>query len=268
MTVVMDLVTQAEELVLTLGASPWVLLAVLVLAMVDGFFPPVPSESVVIAAAVLATAGDGPPLLLLVPVAALGAFVGDTIAFAVGRRVPLDRVLRGRRGSRARVRAEAGLARRGTALIVGARFVPVGRVAVNLSAGALGFPARRFLATAGVAAVLWAGYSTALGVAASRLFALSPTLAVAAGVAGGILSGLVLDALVSAGQRWRVRRADAAGADAAGAGVPTAGPTAAPGSLARPTPAASWGSYPRGARGPVPPPRPCPAAAPPGPARR
>ena len=50
----MEMMAATEEWVIALAGSPWILLAVLALATIDGFFPPVPSESVVIAVAVLA----------------------------------------------------------------------------------------------------------------------------------------------------------------------------------------------------------------------
>ena len=53
---------------------------------VDGIFPPVPSESLVIAMAALTAQGEGHPLWLLIPVAALGAVTGDVLAYAIGTR--------------------------------------------------------------------------------------------------------------------------------------------------------------------------------------
>ena len=44
-----------------------------------------------------------------------------------------------------------------------ARFVPIGRVAVNLTAGATHFPRSRFVALTVLSAVLWAAYSVAIG---------------------------------------------------------------------------------------------------------
>ncbi|WP_418608443.1 hypothetical protein [Georgenia sp. SUBG003] len=56
----MELMQAVEEFVLGLAGSPWILLAVTVLATIDGFFPPVPSESIVIAVAALSVSGDAP----------------------------------------------------------------------------------------------------------------------------------------------------------------------------------------------------------------
>ena len=86
-----EVMTVIQEAVLGLAGSPWILLAVAVLATIDGFFPPVPSESVIIAVAVLAVAGDGPSLWLLILAGAVGAFCGDLIAYTIGTKLPIER---------------------------------------------------------------------------------------------------------------------------------------------------------------------------------
>ncbi|WP_251303998.1 DedA family protein [Georgenia satyanarayanai] len=193
-----------EAWVLGMADSPWLLVAVLVLATIDGFFPPVPSESIVIGVAVLAMTGDGPSLWLLVLVAAVGAFAGDLIAYTIGTRVPIDRlrIFQGRRGRASLGWARRALAQRGTVLILSARFVPIGRVAVNMTAGAVHFPRPRFILIAAIAAVVWGGYSTLLGIGAGVFLHDHPLVAIAVGVAGGVVIGFVVDALL----RWVHRR--------------------------------------------------------------
>src|SRR4051812_43633717 len=65
-------------------ASPWVYAALFALAAIDGFFPVVPSESLVVTAGVFAASGE-PSLPLVILAAALGAFTGDHISYLVGR---------------------------------------------------------------------------------------------------------------------------------------------------------------------------------------
>ena len=74
-----------------LAASPWILAAVTVCVLVDAFFPPIPSESVIIAVAALSASAQGPNLWLLVLAAAVGAFAGDLLAYAMGATLPLRR---------------------------------------------------------------------------------------------------------------------------------------------------------------------------------
>jgi membrane-associated protein len=196
-----------EESVLALAGSPWLLLAVWALTTIDGVLPPVPSESVVIAVAVLSTTGDGPPLYQLVPVAALGAFCGDLLAYTIGTRLPLRRlrIFRSARGQALLDWAEAKLRVRGSSFILTARFVPIGRVAVNMTAGAMSFPARRFVPTAALAASLWATYSTLLGAGAGAVLHEQPLLGVVVGIALGLLVGAGVDSAVAR----RARRAHA-----------------------------------------------------------
>lgn len=193
-----------ESWVLGMADSPWLLVAVLLLATIDGFFPPVPSESIVIGVAVLAMTGDGPNLWLLILVAAVGAFTGDLIAYTIGTKVPIDRlrIFQGTRGQASLAWARRALAQRGTVLILSARFVPIGRVAVNMTAGAVAFPRARFILIAAIAAVVWGGYSTLLGIGAGVFLHDHPLVAIAVGVTGGVLIGFVVDAVL----RWVHRR--------------------------------------------------------------
>ncbi len=128
-------------------ASPWLYLVLFAVTIIDGFFPPIPSETVLVAAAaVTASTGEG-NLLLLGAVAAIGAAIGDNIAFLIGRGLGTTRFawMRRPRVAAAFAHAQLALDRRSATLILGARYIPVGRVAVNMTAGALDFPWRRFL---------------------------------------------------------------------------------------------------------------------------
>lgn len=194
----MEMMAATEEWVLAMAGSPWILLAVWALSTIDGFFPPVPSESVVIAVAVLAMTGDGVNLWLLIAAAAAGAFCGDLIAYSIGRKIPVERlrIFQGRRGVAAIAWSRRTLAQRGTVFILSARFVPIGRVAVNMTAGAVGFSRPRFVIIAAIAAVVWGGYSTLLGMGAGVFLHDHPLIAVAVGVVGGVLLGFVVDAVL------------------------------------------------------------------------
>lgn len=188
--------TEAAE---AMAGSPWALLLVLVVTTVDGVFPPVPSESAVIAVAALTGPGDGPRLATLWLLAACGAFCGDQLAYALGRRVvgPRRPVLaRFPRVAAAVARAERGVVQRDVVVVLVARFVPGGRVAVNMAAGTAGLPRRRFVALTALAAVLWSTYSVGLGLAAARTTGADPLLAAAIGVALGAVLGLAIDRVV------------------------------------------------------------------------
>ncbi|WP_203335325.1 DedA family protein [Nocardioides limicola] len=196
----MELFAALEEFVLHMAGSWWILLALFLLCLIDGFFPPVPSESVVIALAVLSAGGNGPNLGWVIVLAGLGAFIGDNIAYLIGRRVPVRRVwlLRSTTGQRALAGAQRQLAHRGGVYILAGRFVPLGRVAVNMTAGAVAYPRPRFMGFAAAAAVVWASYSAVLGRSAGEALHAQPLLAVAVGITGGVLIGVVADRLLAA----------------------------------------------------------------------
>ena len=190
-----------EEWILALAGSGWVYLGVMAFAAIDGVFPPVPSESVVIALAALTMTNGSPNLWLLAPAAAVGAFVGDQVAYLIGSRVDVHRLrlFRGAQGAKALAWAERALVERGSSFILAARYIPIGRVAVNMTAGALGYPRRRFMMLSALACVTWAGYGIAIGVGAGAWLHDHPVVAVVAGVGVGAVVGLLIDLVL---RRW------------------------------------------------------------------
>jgi membrane protein DedA with SNARE-associated domain len=214
---VADLISMVSEWAVALAGSPWVFLALYAFATIDGFFPPIPSESVIIALAALFVASESPDFWILGAVAAAGAFTGDQIAYSIGKHIPIRR-LRFMRGGRAQAAlgwAERALAERGASFIIAARYVPIGRVAVNMTAGAVGYRRRRFTALAVIAAISWSIYSVLLGIGAGHLLGEQhPLLAAAAGVAGGLVLGVIVDQVMSWFGRRRGRRAGGADDDA------------------------------------------------------
>lgn len=167
--------------------TPITYLIVFVAAGGDVLFPPIPSETIVIAAAVIA-AHSGLSIFIIVPAAAVGAFIGDNIAYLLGRRVgdPIARRLfRGQKG-RARLEwAEQAIRRRGRLLVVVGRFIPVGRTASTFAAGTLEMRYRRFAPADAGAASLWAVYASMLGYVGGASFknSLWKPLAVSLGTA-------------------------------------------------------------------------------------
>ncbi len=177
-----------EWLTSEVSNNPITYLVVFGAAATDVFLPLVPSETIVIAAAVIAAEG-GLLIAAIVPAAALGAFLADNLAYWLGRRVGQPVANRLFRGEKARARfawAEAAIHRRGVALIAIGRFIPAGRTATTVAAGTLKMPYRRFLIADAVAAVLWALYISMLGYLGGATFEdnLWLPLLIALGVAG------------------------------------------------------------------------------------
>jgi membrane-associated protein len=164
-------------------------------AMLDAFFPLVPSETVAITSGVLAGSGElSLPLCILC--AAAGAIVGDNISYGIGTWLgehTVKRLFRGERSHRAFEWAERMLAERGTYLVVVARFIPGGRTATTFSAGYVqSFSWRRFVLADAVAGLFWGNYTVLLGYIGGKAFADAPwkglliAFALAFSIAGGV----------------------------------------------------------------------------------
>src|SRR5690606_31142842 len=116
-----------NELLRANAGSVWVLPIVLALCTIDGFFPPLPSESIVVALAAVSASVGEPNMWGVFAAAALGAMLGDNIAYTIGRHGGVARL---NDSNNRRVRAAMGwareeLARRGPVIIMAARYIPV-----------------------------------------------------------------------------------------------------------------------------------------------
>lgn len=186
-----------NDLVLPLATSPWVYLLAFLLVVLDGIFPVFPSEVVVVGLAALAASSAVPDILLLLLTATLGAMIGDSLTYALGRLVgvrrlqstrfrPLARLLR---WASRRMGPRAGL------VVLTARFIPFARLAVNLTAGSTGFSYARFAPFCLVAGVAWATYNITMGYLAGQWFAQQPVLGMILAIGLAILIGFLLDRL-------------------------------------------------------------------------
>lgn len=158
-------------------SSDWSYLAIFAVALLDAFFPVVPSETVVITAGVLAGTGDlSLPLVILC--ASAGAVAGDNVSYGLGHWLgehTVKRLFKGDKSHTAFAWAERQLAQRGTYLIIIARFIPGGRTATTFSAGYVqSFPYRRFLAADLVAGLIWGTYASCLGYFGGKTFEEQP----------------------------------------------------------------------------------------------
>ena len=188
-----------NDFILAAAGQPWVLFLVFACCVIDGFFPPIPSESVVVGLAAVAATADVPNPAFLAATAAAGAFLGDNIAYLIGRRTGTHRWawMRGPRMQRAFRWAGAELRKRPASLILVARFVPIGRVAVNLTAGATHFPRSRFVGLTVLSALLWASYSVAIGLFFGQWFEENHLLGVIVAVICAIGLGILVDLVIS-----------------------------------------------------------------------
>lgn len=172
--------------------SPLLLPALAVLVLLDAPFPMVPSEAALMSAFGLAAATHEWWLVAgLVLTAFAGAVVGDMLMWRLGgttRKLP-DIALTA--WISATVRERPG------AVLVGARFVPMGRLVSTAAAGRAGVPFARFLPWAGVTSLAWSLYMLLAGLLIAPLVGGDPIRAFVAGlVMAALLGGL------AAAVRW------------------------------------------------------------------
>jgi membrane-associated protein len=170
---VVDIFTELEALIIELSQDPWFFLVLFVVALLDSVVPIVPSEFSVIAGGVAAGAGtliDDEPVLsivLVILVAASGAYVGDSLAYWIGNRS--DQLLkrwffRGEKGEQRLLTTGDQIRKRGGLLLITARFIPGGRTAMTFSCGLTGQPFLSWFTRWDILAVtLWASYAGLLG---------------------------------------------------------------------------------------------------------
>lgn len=184
--------------------SVWLLPVVLLLCIVDGILPPAPAEATLVAVGAVAGAEGDPNIVALIAVAALGGFLGDNLTYTIGRYTRLGRF---RESERPRVRAfflwvARMLLRHGAMIIIACRFIPGGRQMVNLTAGAMEFPRRRFMLFDSVAVTAWAGYNVGIGAVAGAWLEDQPLL----GMVAALVLALALGWLAErAAALWRAR---------------------------------------------------------------
>jgi membrane-associated protein len=194
-----------QSIVDAVSGSDWSYLIVFTIAMIDAFFPIVPSEATAIAAGVVAGTG-GLSVEIVILAAALGAIAGDNICFALGHFLGARverRFFAGEKSQKRLQWARKTLDERGGYLIVVARFIPGGRTVTTFTAGFVEtFPWRRFLFFDAIAGLIWGSYTVLLGYFGGKTFEEEPWkgLLVAFGIA------LTVTVLVEVARHLRARR--------------------------------------------------------------
>jgi len=163
--------------------------------------PVVPTGAVVGAGAAVAVSAGSLSLPLVVLLAALGAFAGDVVTFAIcrfGGPAAVRWVARGQHADRIE-EVQGQFRRHGWQIIVVGRLLPAGRIPVLLAAGALAYPWRRLLPASLAAGLVWSVAYALLGVVSGGIFD-SPLVATLIATVLVLLVGVVLN-LVSARRR-------------------------------------------------------------------
>lgn len=145
--------------------SPWTYPLLAGLVLLDADIPILPGETSIITAAIAAS--DGSLSIWLVALAALvGGLAGDNISYWIGSTVGERVYFHFFGGEKDRARydwARERLEEHGSWVIPAVRFVPGGRTAVTLAAGAVDLSWRRFFLADFAGVTLWVTIYTALG---------------------------------------------------------------------------------------------------------
>ncbi|YAL82982.1 DedA family protein [Dermacoccaceae bacterium W4C1] len=192
------MIENLNDWILELAGHSWAYPVVGAMSALDAFFPPVPSESAIVALAAMGGPA-GVNLWLLGLVGAIGAIIGDLAAYLVGRSVGTERFGWQRRPQVRKIIDGAGrqMSRRGGVLIFTARYIPVGRIAVMSTAGATGMRLRTFLLYSSIGCSAWAAWCITVGAVAGQLFGDQPLLAAAVGVVVAVTVGLAVDRIMA-----------------------------------------------------------------------
>jgi membrane-associated protein len=152
----------------------WFLGLIAAIAILDSVIPILPSETVVILGGVACSTGQAPyPLWAVIACGAGGAFVGDHMAYAIGREFAPWFARRAEVRDKTRRRldwARRQIASRGGPLLITARFIPGGRTVLTTSSGITRQPLGWFMRWIALAALLWATYSAGLAYAVGKPF--------------------------------------------------------------------------------------------------
>jgi membrane-associated protein len=187
------------------SGNNWSYLIIFTVAVVDAFFPLVPSETTLVIGGTFAASGDL-SLLLVILAGATGAVIGDNISYGLGTLVGERTIKRWFSGEKAHKRfewAERTLDERGAYIILIARFIPGGRTAVTFSAGYVhSLSWRRFIVYDVAAGIVWATYAALLGYFGGKTFEDHPLLGVAVALGIALSLGVVIEAV----RHFRQRR--------------------------------------------------------------
>ncbi len=145
----------------------WGYLAVGLIVGLESIGVPLPGETTLLAAAVLAGAGHELHIVPVIAAAAAGATIGDNIGFWIGRRLGFPLLVRYGRGLHIR-EAEIKVGRylfqrHGGKVVFFGRFVAVLRALAALLAGINQMAWPRFVAFNAAGAVVWAGIYGTIG---------------------------------------------------------------------------------------------------------
>ncbi|TJY69550.1 hypothetical protein E4J89_09625 [Arthrobacter sp. CAU 1506] len=183
----------------------WIYLAGALFVTVSAMVPPVPSTTLFVALGSLSVHTDQLNPYLLAAAMLAGAVAGDAATFVLVRHFNLSerKLFSGDHWQSGFRAARTRLGRKGLPLVMTSRFVPLGRLTLNVAAGMIPQPGRRFLAHSVIAGVLWSVYSVGIGALSGAWPQLTTEFAVLLAIAVSLVLGTVINHAVS---WWEARQ--------------------------------------------------------------
>ena len=211
--IVANIITDVTEWLDEFSANWWFLLIIFAVALFDSVVPIVPGETTVIAGGVAAGAGNQ-ALAFVILAGAVGAFLGDNLAYTIGNKFePRVRAWARRKPNRAARIDAAGMQikKRGGLLLITARFIPGGRTILTVSSGITRQPRLWFAAWVAVAATIWATYAAGLGYLFGQAFENNHTAAFWLAFGTALAITLLVELIRWARERRAGKRSEASG---------------------------------------------------------
>ncbi|MCK1803134.1 VTT domain-containing protein [Nocardia zapadnayensis] len=174
---------------------------------IAGIVPPVPSTALFVGLGALNATSGEPSFLGLVLAMIAGSIAGDLILYALASRFDFRQwpLLSSPRAQRRLERIDARMESESLQVLVISRFIPLGRTAVSLIAGAGRMSLRDFTGALTTASVVWALYSVGFGWLTARWIPVPTIVAVIIAIVLSIVLGFAISRL---GDWWIERRAE------------------------------------------------------------
>jgi membrane protein DedA with SNARE-associated domain len=185
--------------VLSAADSVWVYPLGMIMVALSAVIPPIPSTSVFVALGALSATDNVPNGFLLVASMLAGALAGDVVTYALVRRRDLAtwRMFSGDRAQKALDASRDRLAHHAVSWVLTSRFVPLGRLTMNVACAITPVPWKAFVLYSLAAGLLWSAYSVGIGALSGLLPGLSTEFAVIVAIALSLLLGRAINAAVS-----------------------------------------------------------------------
>ncbi|MGJ9403525.1 DedA family protein [Arthrobacter sp. KK5.5] len=174
------------------GLDPlWVYPLGALIVTLSAMVPPVPSTTLFVGLGAVSASSDALDPYLLAAAMFAGALAGDAATYALARRFDMASwsLMRGRKRQSALDSARRRLAHDGLPLVMSSRYIPLGRLTMNLASSLTPVPWNRFLVHACVAGAVWSVYSVGVGAMSGIWPQVSTEFAVVLAIAVSLLLG-------------------------------------------------------------------------------